>query len=55
MLLFGYKYWKGTRLVEAGKMDIWTGRRVEGVGAGDEEMGSKKKVVVRRARDVVVG
>ena len=56
ILLLVYKFWKGTQWVRADKMDIWTGRRVEGLDVRDEEKAAgKRNGVFRRARNVVVG
>lgn len=55
MLLVGYKLWNGTRWVKLDEMDIWTGRRVEGLEPRDEEAKPKKSSVVHRARNAVIG
>jgi len=53
ILLIGYKFWKKTKWVKLEEMDIWTGRREDLVD--DEESGSKKKSLVHKIRDTVVG
>lgn len=55
ILLLVYKVWNGTKWVQADKMDIWTGRRVEGLDVRDEEKTSGKNNFFQRAKNVVVG
>ncbi|KAL8822387.1 MAG: hypothetical protein Q9191_006877 [Dirinaria sp. TL-2023a] len=55
ILLVGYKFWKRTKWVKLEEMDLWTGRRVEGIGAVDEETVQKKGGIVKRAKNVIVG
>ena len=53
ILLVGYKFWKKTKWVKLEEMDIWTGRRE--VSAADEEAATKKKSLLYKIRDTVVG
>jgi len=55
ILLVGYKIWKGTKLVKLEEMDIWTGRRIKGLGGKDEEMTPEKHSAFHRARRMAVG
>lgn len=54
-LFAGYKLWNGTKWVKLDKMDIWTGRRVEGLNAEEEENRPEKSGFVHRVKDVAVG
>lgn len=55
ILLLAYKFWKGTKWVKLEEMDIWTGRRVEGLGELGEESMSEKRGFVHRMKNVAVG
>jgi len=55
ILLVGYKIWRNTKLVKLEEMDIWTGRRVDGLGARDKEMSPERYGVIYRARRMAVG
>lgn len=49
-----WKVWKKTRIVRLEEMDIWSGRR-EGVESRDAAVGDRRKTVLERIKDVVVG
>ncbi len=55
ILLLAYKFWKGTKWVKLEEMDIWTGRRVEELGAPGEELMPEKRGFVHRMKNVAVG
>ncbi|KAL6720545.1 hypothetical protein ACLMJK_002469 [Lecanora helva] len=55
ILLVVYKVWNRTKWVKAHEMDIWTGRKVEGLGVRDVEKVDEQKGVLKRARNVVIG
>lgn len=55
ILLLAYKFWNGTKWVKLEEMDLWTGRRVEGMGASSEESMPEKRGFVHRMKNVAVG
>lgn len=55
-LLIGYKLWNRTKLIKLTEMDLWTGRRVEGLGAVvDEEVKTEKLGILKRVKIVAIG
>ncbi|KAL8830150.1 MAG: hypothetical protein Q9170_005871 [Blastenia crenularia] len=54
-LVVGWKVLKGTRMVRAGEMDIWSGRREIDVAEGKVAVESGMKGWGRRVKGVVVG
>ena len=54
LLIVGWKILKRTKWVKLEEMDIWTGRREDGVVEFDEST-AKKSGLVRRAKNVLIG
>lgn len=54
LLILGWKLLKRTKWVKLEEMDIWSGRRDDGVNEVDD-MTTQKSGLVRRAKNVIIG